>query len=88
MYWSRMFWEALRFRCCGLKPVLVMENTLTWQVKAEGIFPAFPANNYLTEVTTRSNYKFAQDQWDGSHDSLVHVFSMSASSFCMKKALF
>ena len=90
MYWSRMFWEALQFRCCGLKPVPVMENTLTWQ-KAEGIFPAFPANNYLTEITTRSNCKFskfAQDQWDGSHDSLVHAFSMSASSFCMKKALF
>ena len=55
MYWGRMFWEALQFRSSSLKPVPVMENTLTWQVQAKGIFPEFPANNYLTEITTRRN---------------------------------
>ena len=44
-YGGRMFWQALQFSCCSLKPV--MGRTLQWQVQGGGISLAFPANTCL-----------------------------------------
>ena len=38
----------------------------------------------IPQKSQRSNSKFVKDQWNASHDSLVHVCSLSPSSFGKK----
>ena len=42
----------------------------------------------ISQKSQRSNCKFVKDQWNLSHDSLIHACSLSASSFGKKKPLF
>ena len=42
----------------------------------------------IPQKSQRSNSKFVEDQWNASHDSLVHVCSLSPSSFGKKSTFF
>ena len=48
--------------------------------------PGFPKSSHkVAHKSQRSNSKFVKDRWNVSHDSLVHVCSLSASLSGKKK---